>query len=291
MTGDDLPVSATRHDPDRGSWERVWQRPSGGLRELFGGYVGYRQRMVAAATHRGIPGPNLPLVVSFGPSQTIALGSQPERTVVTTSFVAGVHDGHVMIDAEEHHGIQVDLSPVAANLLLGQPLAELTGAIVPLDAVLGPEASRLVDDLATAPSWSARFRQLDQVLVRRLGTARGLDPQLRRAWSLIAATRGQVPVGAVAAEIGWSPRRLRGRFTEEFGLAPKRMARLTRFSHAAALLARPDGPPLAEIAARAGYHDQAHLSNEVRAHSGLTPATLRASHLPDGGGVFESEGV
>lgn len=65
------------------------------------------------------------------------------------------------------------------------------------------------------------------------------------------------------------------------------MARLTRFAHAAALLARADGPSLSEIAVRTGYWDQAHLSNEVLAHSGLTPDRSRHAHLPDGGGVFE----
>lgn len=285
------PISVTRHDSDLGSWERAWCRPGRHLVGVVEGYCGYHQRMAAPATHRGIPGPTLPLVISLGPSQVIGWDAASPRAVEVTSFVSGIHDRYVMIDAEEHHGIQVELSPVAAIRLLGRPLRELANEVVPLDAVLGRDAARLVDDLATARSWSARFRMLDAAMARRLALGHEqtpeLPPELSRAWAVIAASRGQVRVGKLADELGWSPRRLRARFTDTFGVAPKRMARLTRFAHAAALLSRADGPPLAAIAASAGFADQAHLTNEVTSYSGLSPSALRASNLPGGGGVFE----
>lgn len=71
------------------------------------------------------------------------------------------------------------------------------------------------------------------------------------------------------------------------GLSPKRMARLVRFDHAAALLSRPATGGLAGVAAAAGYYDQSHFTNDVRAFTGLTPRQLLAGRLPDDGGVFD----
>jgi transcriptional regulator GlxA family with amidase domain len=111
-----------------------------------------------------------------------------------------------------------------------------------------------------------------------------------RSWERIVASRGQVRVGDLAAEVGWSQRHLATRFGDSLGLSPKRMARLARFDHAKALLAGPGTRGLADVAARAGYYDQAHLTNDVREYSGLSPTRLLARQLPDGGGVFELEG-
>jgi AraC-like DNA-binding protein len=209
--------------------------------------------------------------------------------VTVGSFVSGLHDAPVLIDASEFHGIQVDLRPVAGLRLLGLPPQEFTGRTVNLDAVFGADAERLVDDLACAPDWSSRFRRLDGWLVRRLGTGPSPDPEVVHVWRRIVATRGGVGVGSLAQEVGWSTRRLRSRVGEQLGLPPKRLARLTRFEHVAQLLSQPGPHDLATIALAGGYYDQAHLSNEIRAFSGLTATELISGHLPDHGGVFDLE--
>ncbi|QBI21048.1 AraC family transcriptional regulator [Egibacter rhizosphaerae] len=86
-----------------------------------------------------------------------------------------------------------------------------------------------------------------------------------------------MPVGELAAELGWSGRHLTRRFRQHVGLPPKRFARLVRFRRALALLEQADGPSPAEVALLAGYYDQAHLANEVRAMGGRTPAEIRGS--------------
>ena len=286
----DETTTATRHRSQLGTWERAWQRPSRPLRDLVQGYVGYRQRLATPASHRGLPTPTLPLVISFGPSQEISLPHTRPGPTTVDSFVAGVHDRHVTIDAAEHHGIQIDLRPPAAYRLLGRPLRDLTSEIVPLEDVLGPDARRLVEDLATAPDWPTRFRRLDGYLAGRTAAAGDPpSPEVVRAWERIVAAHGQVRVADLADDVGWSARHLNTHFGEQLGLPPKRMARLARFEHAMQLLFRMDAGSLAEVAVVAGYYDQAHFTNEVREFSGLTPTRLLARQLPDHGGVFDLE--
>ncbi|WP_406490937.1 helix-turn-helix domain-containing protein [Streptomyces sp. NBC_01604] len=61
------------------------------------------------------------------------------------------------------------------------------------------------------------------------------------------------------------------RFKELIGVTPKRLARSYRFA-ATVLSINPAGPiDWADLAAGAGYFDQAHFGHEFRAFTGLTP--------------------
>jgi AraC-like DNA-binding protein len=86
------------------------------------------------------------------------------------------------------------------------------------------------------------------------------------------ASRGRVRVERLAAEAGWSRKRLWSRFRAQIGLTPKRAARLVRFDHAARLLA--EGHSAAAVAADSGYADQSHLHRDVLAFAGMTPAAM-----------------
>jgi AraC-like DNA-binding protein len=89
------------------------------------------------------------------------------------------------------------------------------------------------------------------------------------------ATRGQVRVEHLAAETGWSRKRLWSRFGAQIGLGPKRAAELVWFDHAAHGLAA--GCSAARVAAETGYADQSHLHREVMAFAGVTPAAVAAA--------------
>jgi transcriptional regulator GlxA family with amidase domain len=85
---------------------------------------------------------------------------------------------------------------------------------------------------------------------------------------------GRVNIAAVAAALGVSERQLRRRCEEAVGYGPKmldRVLRLQRFRS----LARLTAAPLVELAATAGYADQAHLSREHRQFAGRTPGGAR----------------
>ncbi|MEO5874340.1 MAG: helix-turn-helix domain-containing protein, partial [Streptosporangiaceae bacterium] len=91
------------------------------------------------------------------------------------------------------------------------------------------------------------------------------------AWGRLLQSHGGISVAALALETGWSERRLSGRFRAEIGLPPKAAARVVRFDRARRLgAARPR--LLADLAAEAGYFDQAHLAREFRALAGCPPS-------------------
>ena len=65
-----------------------------------------------------------------------------------------------------------------------------------------------------------------------------------------------------------------GRFRHYIGQSPKAVAQIARLQRALQLL--DTAMPLAQVAADAGYHDQAHLDHVFKAMAGRTPSRLRA---------------
>ena len=74
-------------------------------------------------------------------------------------------------------------------------------------------------------------------------------------------------VAGVAAEVGYSERQLNRRVLAAVGYGPKMLARVARLRRLIAL----DDESLASRALDAGYASQAHMSDEVRRLTGLTP--------------------
>lgn len=94
-----------------------------------------------------------------------------------------------------------------------------------------------------------------------------------------ALNHGRVRVTDLGDAVGWSRRRLSGRFYDEFGLTRKEASRVSRFDLSRRLVIR--GVPLAQAAASSGYADQPHLTREWRDLSGYTPTEyLRAEIHP-----------
>jgi len=82
---------------------------------------------------------------------------------------------------------------------------------------------------------------------------------------------------AAAKAAGCSSRQYRRRYQQHMGLGPAAWLRLTRWEEAlkAGLAQAPGAVRLGELAAAAGYADQAHMTRETRAISGRSPARLR----------------
>lgn len=280
-------VDVRTHASELGAWSRVTRDPPADLADAVTSQYGFWQRLARPSTHRGVSDGTLPLFLSFGPTTDLRGAGGTAEVERHGSFLAGPDDRVTLIDADEFDGMQLNLTPVGAHRLTGLPLRELQGLVVPLDAVLGADADRLVDQVLSTAHWPARFRLVEDLCRRRLADAPEVDPVVVHVSRRLEETGGRVPVGALADEVGWSPRRLRARFGDVVGLSPKRMARLVRFRAVVAQLADPHGPDLATVAARGGFSDQAHLTREVRAFSGLTPTQLVAARLPDDGGIFD----
>jgi AraC-like DNA-binding protein len=170
--------------------------------------------------------------------------------------------------------LQVRLSPVVAHTVLGAS-PELAGTVVAFEDLWGHDAVRIQERLRAAESWEDRFAIAGAAFARRCVTTRAADPEVAFAWGQIVTRRGRVRVARLAADIGWSRKRLWSRFQSQIGLTPARAAKLVRFDHAAHRLAA--GHRAALVAAEGGYADQSHLCRDVMAFAGLTPTAVASA--------------
>ena len=68
-----------------------------------------------------------------------------------------------------------------------------------------------------------------RALSARVEIPSGARPETTEAWRRLEAMAGRVEIGELAADVGWSRRHLTDRFTSEFGVGPKQLARELRF--------------------------------------------------------------
>jgi AraC-like DNA-binding protein len=156
-------------------------------------------------------------------------------------------------------------APGAASAVLGVAAHELLGLRVPLEDLWpAAEARRAVERIADAPEHGAALEALAVELAGRAGPP---DPFVG---ALVAQARAGLPVGEMAERAGLSERQLLRRCLPAFGYGPKTLARILRVQRALALARSVRRPGFAEVAAVAGYADQAHLSREIRALTGRT---------------------
>src|SRR6266702_7457408 len=262
--------------------------PGEPLRRYVAWYVGYRQRGVPPARHRGLPSPYLTLIFTLDEPLTIEAHPDPGQAPGQFgTLLGGLHSAPALIrHAGAQSGIQLALRPPGVRALLGLPAGELAELDVPAEAVLGGVCAELRDRVRAAPGWPERFAVLDEILLRLLlaggqgahGTgaaAASAAPEVLWAWRQLLRAGGAVRVADLAAGTGWSGRHLTSRFRAEIGLTPKAAARVIRFDRARKLLIQhldDAGYRLADLAADTGYFDQAHLARDFRALAGVPPS-------------------
>lgn len=145
---------------------------------------------------------------------------------------------------------------------VGGSAAELLGRSVPVGAVLpAREARTLIDHAADEPG-----RALRDWAASRTDRLDATGPRV------LSMARAGLGVAAMADELGCSARQLHRRCLPLFGYGPQRLGRIVRMQ--AALVRLTSGIAPAEVAASCGYADQPHLTREVRALTGATPAVL-----------------
>lgn len=145
------------------------------------------------------------------------------------------------------------LRPEAVASSFRLDASELRNVTVPGDDLIGARATRELHDDHALDAW-----------------IRSIEPD-RRTAAAIELLQSE-SIGSVATRLGISTRQLHRTIEANVGLTPKALQRVMRLQRFLGHAERHRG--LAAAAADAGYADQSHLTREVRALSGLTPARL-----------------
>jgi len=200
------------------------------------------------------------------------------------AVLAGPRSRATIIDTDEQRSlVQVEFRLGGAAPIFGVPMGETCDQLVELDVLWGPEGRVLRERLLEAPTPERRLSIVETALCARLGRGPVLDPMILPA---AASLERGLRVSVVAQEVDVPPKRLVHRFQQHVGLAPKRYSRVRRLQRL--LLSVVSDQPVcwAQLAAAHGFCDQAHLVNDFRELTGITPTEYRArsaaerNHVP-----------
>lgn len=185
--------------------------------------------------------------------------------------VVGTMTRALVTDAAPGVFVGVRFLPGEARRFLRFDAREAQDRVVRLDDVWGALGRTLAARIAEAETQRARVAILESALVAQRAHALPADRRVRRAVAALGTEGARV--ASVAADQSLSPRQLHRLFEEHVGAGPKVVARILRLQRA---LARrePARASWAEVAAAAGYADQAHLVRECRDLAGVAPGDL-----------------
>lgn len=262
--------------------------PGRTLSHVVESYGEYFEQSAAPVSRREIPGPATVLIIELDEPLFAAGAAETAGPRRVGAFVGCPGRGPAITwHRGRQHCVEVRLSLLGAYRLFGT-MSDMAGRIVDLDAVLGAPADRLAGRLATAADARARFDILDQVIGDAVATGPSPDPEVRYVWDRLRNAAGDVAIGDLLRETGWSRSRLAERFRAQTGLTPKTAASTVRFHRAAHHMVAQPTVPLAAVAVACGYYDQAHLDHDFRQFAGCTPTQWRRTQLTDlvGAGVI-----
>jgi hypothetical protein len=195
---------------------------------LHGPYVGWTEASPDPSTHRELPFPGLPMILSFGAPFRLRDPRRPAGEALRIgSFVAGLDDWFT----ESHSpagacALQLNFTPLGARIIFGVPLERLTRRIIPLEDLLGADGARLELRLGSESTWEARYDQLDAWLLARLDRATLPSREIGWIWTEIERSNGTMPIGALGKSLRWSRQRMVTRCRHDLGMPPKLLARI-----------------------------------------------------------------
>jgi len=209
--------------------------------------------------HRTVPNGCVELTYELGAEDVAVIG--PRRGPIVEVLVPGT----TVVGVRFHPG--------AAPDALGVPVFELSERRVELTSIWGKRASILAERLAEADSPTKVTELIEIEVTAPLAGRRGRDPVAAAALDALRR-EPRIDMRRIAADLFVSDRQLRRRCQTAYGYSAKTMQRVLRLQRFLALNSwtpqkTEDG--ISRLACAAGYADQAHLTRDCVALTGLPP--------------------
>ena len=100
------------------------------------------------------------------------------------------------------------------------------------------------------------------------GTAGNIESYMRKR---IYESKGNISIGELAAETGYSECYIRRVFEEVHGISPKVFEKIVRFQNMLDRMDKESFRGIGDIALESGYYDQSHMIKDFKNYTGMTP--------------------
>jgi AraC-like DNA-binding protein len=294
-------IKVTDYRSDLCRWRAAQRRAEPRLRDYVLGYFANEGFLQTQLHERHLPSREVAIVLNFAAPHRIIDPSDPKRTTEhRNAWVVALQHHHQIREAFGTRDFMViRLTRIGARMLLRITMNLLTDRVFALEDVDSRLSRFLMVQAEATHDWADRFDIVEKVIAAQLTSAPPPPAGLSHSWRILQESPNHVDLGHLPQEFGCSRRHLIVQFHEYFGMAPKMIARISRFHLAVATVHRlgrrdlspyPEGKPYldceaagtvrrvtqtgirwADLALDCGYYDQSHFINEFRSLSGLSP--------------------
>jgi AraC-like DNA-binding protein len=231
---------------------------------------------------RALPNGRFQLIIDLSDGYLREDATAAERSQSAMApVVVGMQTQYAVLEtAALQHIIGAVFWPGGTRELFDVPADAFYNDVVPLEQLWGCAATGLRDRLRDTRNAAEKLCVLEAALLRRRARRFELHAAVRHGLGTFRHVPHIRSVLDVSKETGLSRRRFAQLFREQVGITPKLYCRLHRFQRVLQHIA--SGAPVdwVEVALAGGYCDQAHLANEFRDFSGITPGSYLASDRP-----------
>jgi AraC-like DNA-binding protein len=282
------PVQTLEYEASPGRWRFSRATPDRALADIVQEYWEVEGRL-SPFRERVLPNGYTELMVNLGPPhQLVTLAG---TSVWERAWFSGLHERAIVIESlHGTHLVSARLHPLGALRRFGPEMAKLVNTVVDLEILLGPPARELRALLLAAESAEQRFAHLEQFLGRCLSPSDVPSAIVCQAARRIEEAHGNLRIASIHADLSVSRKQLWLRFARELGLSPKAYARLQRFVWTLARLRESTSVEWPQLAAAAGYSDQAHLVRDFRRAAFASPTEFLRARTPDSTALLDDVG-
>lgn len=267
--------------------------PSIPLREYVRGYVFRDVHLHEAQVVRPVSAESDPLLVFTLRDAYAAFEYEKGRSRTLPDALVVGPQSRRMADLQisgHHQAFSVCFQPAGVYRLFGIPGCELVNRAEDAAQILDPAIAPLLDNLRNnSEDVEFMVRSVEAYLLRRLSTARSSHPVHVAALEL-RRSNGLAGIADLVQHTGHSVRHFDRAFLSQFGMTPKRYARVNRFGFALRLKLHSPHITWTEVSQEAGYFDQNHLVKDFRSLVGAAPGpylkAITASPEPLRSGSF-----
>lgn len=166
--------------------------------------------------------------------------------------------------------------------VFGLPAGEIFNLNLPLIDLLKKGPDEISAKLAAAENLEKRKRVVEEFLLKRLSQKKEYEfKRICSSIALINQSRGSARIESLADCACLSRKQYERTFSDFVGISPKKFLKIVRFQHVLHQSGLHPAKSLTELSYDCGYYDQAHMINDFKQLSGMTPRQYLKECTPE----------
>lgn len=260
---------------------------------------GYVEKIWSFESNEPLPDDDIKLIVPNGklllilPFQNGLVGKKKEKIYLAKQnkmALVGISDCPSVVNSKTSGPtgtIGVEINAMGAYRFFHLKLGNITNELNDLTDLLGKSGGVVEQKIVDMINIEGKVHVLQQFL-HSLLLQQEKDPLFEYCVHQIEATDGDIKVGELEDDTGYSSRWLNMKFQERLGMSPKSLSSIVRFQqYYQALMANNTGF-FNRKAFYDHYYDESHFIKEFKKFTGYPPSTLIQSNN-DFGSMFYNE--